>query len=719
MNKNVFFAFLFFLINKIYSNESILSINIIESINSAQFINPIIDDKNNLYIITGNYSEENIYDSNINYNRVILKYSSNGQLIENISFISDYIFNNPEIVYVNKYNSPYLLFYTSSSIGLFNIERKQFAYEKDINDELFQYKISLKKLDNSLYFYAYKNEEQFKIKNIILKDNQEFLLENHAINYIFLNEGSISCDITNGNEFFILCLYLNRNNRLEISSFSSDYIIQNKQLIEETYITNRNYFFKILYFKDNNKFIIMNSFESYSRLRYIKYINNKFLNQIGLISDDENNYIDIAETQLSPLFENNDIILFVPNKLLKISTYLNDLIISIYDFYNYDSSLSIKIFKFKEINDYSFFKNPRLSLFNNIITVCLSTIFLNQRKVGYFFINYPKPTNIEIISNNNIEIRNLFSIENNIFNCEPKIKIIKIPEDFIFYNSFNEQIKEGDYLYSNDSLIFRQYRIYSKFYLKYEVIINENYNNNSSYFERIYPNNSKANDEKINIPIKGENGILTINIKECNNDFLIIEGREVICSYMSNIIEGYYLDLKKNKFMKCYRNCKTCFGPYLNDSCMNCYECRNGYYKTEDTNSCYDAPPLYYFLDNNIFRRCSENCTKCFKFGKQYCLECIPGFTFYVSINTCIPNSDIYDLTIQRIQSKFRWVFLAIFFIAIIGGAFIVFRPLPQIELEVSRYTFQGTFEEKDINKQKESKRGSMLEMSLINTKNI
>ena len=234
MNKNVFFLFLFFLIIKIYSDESILSINIIERIKSAQYINPIIDDKNNLYIIAANYSEIKIYDSNINFNRAILKYNSIGQLIENISFYSDTILRNPELAFINKYNSPYLLFYTSSSLGLYNIENKQFVYEKDIKNT---YKISLNKLNNSSYFYAYQKENKFHINNIILKDNDEsFLVENQEILYISPNEGSISCDITNGNELFILCIYLNRNNRLEISSFSSDYIIQNQKLIEESLI---------------------------------------------------------------------------------------------------------------------------------------------------------------------------------------------------------------------------------------------------------------------------------------------------------------------------------------------------------------------------------------------------------------------------------------------------------------------------------------------------
>ena len=189
-----------------------------------------------------------------------------------------------------------------------------------------------------------------------------------------------------------------------------------------------------------------------------------------------------------------------------------------------------------------------------------------------------------------------------------------------------------------------------------------------------------------------------------------------MCSYISNIPEGFYLDDNQDKFVRCYNNCKSCFGPYLNNSYMNCRECQEGYTKTEDTYSCYNSLPLYYYLDKNIFRRCSQNCTKCFNYTKNSCLDCISGFTYYLSSNSCIDNNDIVEEKMSHNESRFRWIFIIIFVIAIIIGAIIVFRPLENMELEVSRYTFQGTMneenhkrkrrktkEEKDINRALES----------------
>ena len=42
-----------------------------------------------------------------------------------------------------------------------------------------------------------------------------------------------------------------------------------------------------------------------------------------------------------------------------------------------------------------------------------------------------------------------------------------------------------------------------------------------------------------------------------------------------------------------------------NSSNMNCIKCKNNYYLTEDTNSCYNDIPDNYYLDNDqILKRC-------------------------------------------------------------------------------------------------------------------
>ena len=721
MLKIEYFLLLLFLANKIYSNESILSIYLIDNIKYAKFITPITDDENNLYILSGNYSDKNIEENDTIFNRAMLKFNSNGQLIGNYCFISDYIFNYPEIVYFKKNNGNYLLLYTSSSLELFNIETNKIIKETNNTLDSYEYKSSLKKIDNNNYFYVYINWDNiFLINHILFKNEEEsYLIESHEIDNILVNKGIISCDVTHGNDLFILCMYLNKNDDLEISSFSSDFAFIKKQTLENMITPTHDYFFKIIYFKNNNKFIIMYSFEDFSRLRYIKYINNRLVNQLGLILDDENDYLDIAETQLSPLYDHNDIISINSSKVLKISTNLDDIIISIYDIYDSDSALSIKTYKFKNINNYKSFINPRLSIFNNIIVVCLSTLYLTEQRIGYFFISYPKPSNLEITSNNNIEIKNLISIENNLFNYISKIKIIDIPSEFVFYNSNDKPIEIGDILFFNDSLVFKQYKINSTSYLKYEVISLEDYDNDSPDYEIIYPSNSEKNVEKANILINGGNGILTISISDCDNDFLPLEN-ENMCSYISNIPEGFYLDDNQDKFVRCYNNCKSCFGPYLNNSYMNCRECQEGYTKTEDTYSCYNSLPLYYYLDKNIFRRCSQNCTKCFNYTENSCLDCISGFTYYLSSNSCIDNNDIVEEKMSHNESRFRWIFIFIFVIAIIIGAIIVFRPLENVELEVSRYTFQGTMnEEKDKRKRRKTKEEKDINRALESIKTL
>ena len=57
----------------------------------------------------------------------------------------------------------------------------------------------------------------------------------------------------------------------------------------------------------------------------IDYMVKKVLNL--RVFDDENDYIDIEEVQISPLYEYNDIITLNSKQVLKISSYLNGLMI--------------------------------------------------------------------------------------------------------------------------------------------------------------------------------------------------------------------------------------------------------------------------------------------------------------------------------------------------------------------------------------------------------
>ena len=697
------------------TEEINLSIKTIESMALPRYINSIIDEQNNLYIITGECLNGNNNQDENNFNRNILKFNSKGILIDNKTFSSNFEFKNTEIEYVKKDNNKYLLITTSSSIELFDIE-KGLLLEKKANN-IYGYKTSLKKINNENYLYIYQQQEStistLVIKNIFLnfQNNKNILNEtNYIKNNITKDKSIISCDTTNDDtNKYIICAYYNSNNQLEISSFSPNLeLISTKLLEEETTTMNTSYFFKIIYFKASSKFILINSLnENITRLRYYKYKNNLFLNQLTFISDDDNDSIDIEDAQLAPLYEYNDIIALNSKQVLKISSYLDDIIISMFSFYNDDTLLEVKNFKFKENKDFSSFINPRLSIFNNIIVVCLSTMHLNQIKTGYFFINYPKATYLDISANNDIKVKNLVLIENNIFGLEPKIKITEIPEGFIFYNSENEEIKNGTYLYINDSLVFKEYKKSLLSSLKYEVIsTGSNYDN--YYSKKIYPSHSSNKQfERSDFIINGEIGILNININKCDNEFCQLEGKE-ICTKLE--YEGFYLDKKENMYKKCHPNCKTCSGAGDNKY-MNCTTCLDGYFITEDTNSCYNELPDYYFLNKyNIYRRCSANCIRCFKRSNTSCLACSENYTFFLSNNSCVFNEDIEDIPLSHTYSRFRWVFITIFFISIMIGIIISFRPIHQFEKYESQYDLLDN-ENKNIN-------SNLFKMNSINDDN-
>ena len=120
-------------------------------------------------------------------------------------------------------------------------------------------------------------------------------------------------------------------------------------------------FIKILYFKDNNKFIIINSQNNYTiRLRYLKYINGNFINQLYSITDSNEPFLDIKENQYNPISNCNDAIVAEQEKIIKISTYDSKIIISIYQFYEHDTALFVKNYRIENNDqiDYKSNMNP-------------------------------------------------------------------------------------------------------------------------------------------------------------------------------------------------------------------------------------------------------------------------------------------------------------------------------------------------------------------------
>lgn len=690
------FIFLFlFIINSINSNDKETYFQEIESLSNATFITQILDKENyNLYIVTG---ESSINKKN-NYIRKIMIFDISGALIENSTFSAKYGFDNPVIDYFNVNNDKYLLIITETSIELFNIREKTIL--QSISNTFDGYAPILLKTKNWEYAYIYEQEfgeNYLMIKNILLNLNN---IDGYISTQVYRKEPIafgdeiLSCDKTYDNNY-VICAYIKyeEDTEIELSAYEVkfDYEKINSKIIERSPTLLDSYFLKILYFKDNDKFIIVSSYDdTTSHLRYYKYKNNFFINQIFFISDDENDYVNLTNTHLSPFYEYNDIIILNTNKVAQISAFSNKILLTLFSFLNDDTKLVVRTFQFKENTEYTDFINPRISLINNIITVSLSGSKRKENKVGFFFINYPRAINSTIEDTKKIKVSDLALVESNLLGFEPYIKIVELPEHFIFYNLLNETVLNGAYLYMNDSLVFKQYKKGNIYNLKYQVFSK---GNNSQYTTiKVYPPDSSNSLLPLNeqISIEGGIGVLKININNCNNEFLPTDDNNICTSITP---DGYYRNEKEKIFEKCHKNCKTCYGDYIEDknySFMNCSACLDGYNRTEDTYSCYNSLPPQYFLDGNVFKKCSSNCSTCYGREETNCLTCLENFTFFLQHNICIFNDDIDKIKVnQKIQSQYRVLFIIIFIISIIVGIIIVFRPIYKEEIEVSRFTFR------------------------------
>lgn len=708
-----FLLFILFLIKISYSENNNLLIEIINKEDLTDFINPLNqEDEDNIYISFGSSLKDELSQ------RTIFKFDSTGKKVKEFSFSSTSDNINTEVAYINDIKE-YIVIVSSSLIEIYDIEDGEIITTKTIDNTL-GYRTPIKKLDDNYYLFAYKQNNGNVVLNKLLFENNKIKEVNtKIINNSSTNKSIVSCDTTNDNQY-ILCVYFNEKNQLEIASFSSDLQIINKKIDESNILDT--YFIKIIYFKDENKFIVLYSLnETYTRLRYFKYKNNLFLNQLTFITDDENDYLDEDITQLSPYHDHNDIIDFNSTKIIRISVNSGDFLISRYQFYNDDTSLSIKNYKLNDVlinKDYSSFSNPRLSFLGNIIVVCLSTMYLDEKKIGYFFINYPKPEVINKDSNNNINVNELITIENNIFQYIPKIRIMEIPEGFIFNNSLRNVINNRDLLEYNDSLIFQEYKGYSLSTLKYEVLAFKNKNENDQ--GNFFPPSSRKMPEESEIIINGEIGQININITICSNGFLPMEDNDNVCTKIQH--EGYYPDYIDNIYKKCYSNCKTCNGPLINDSDsenMNCEICQDGFYKKINTNSCYNEEPKGYYLDLDefIYNKCYETCTNCSGPLNTSCYSCIENYTFIRSNSSCLftnenKTNDNYKITIQ-LEGQFKWIFIIIFLVSLVIGIILSLRPLRNKELDPRRYTFVGNMiENEDTNP---TKNETMQEMPLLN----
>ena len=655
-----------------------------------------------LYIITGEEGE------NLNlFKRYILKYDVNSGEFHKYFFNSIYPFKNPEST-IAGYFSEFLLTTTEKAIAIYN--------GTYIEEELFNIFSSRRTLKNigTEYYYAYTNNDN---KNSLIITKMELVIQTRYNNAQFYKiiktseplsiisyQEMISCDFTNDNQY-ILCAYISQDKSFTISVHNKylELIQVEKKEVCQNFETS--YFIKIIYFKDNSKFITMNSENDYiTRLRYFRYKDKNFINQLYSILDNNEQYLDIDETQQTGYNYNMDIIAVDSNKIVKVFASSDQIIITIFQFYEHETLLFIKIYNMKGYDyiGYNYLLNPRISIFRESMVVCLSAYYNGDHRAGYFFINYPNSSDIILTSNNQIiKIKDLISMENNLFSLEMKFKVLKVPKDFIFINLNEKEIKEDDILELNDELKLRQYRIKEGPYkLEYEGIAIGNDLQYSS--SKVYPSyrDIPAASEII---IEGKESNIIINLDDCLEGYYHLDSDNNICTNIKP--EGYYIDEEGKTYKDCEDPCRECSGPKINETNMNCISCIKGYNITNDTKSCYSHLPEKYYLDNDTFKPCHERCKTCFNGSNDNthmnCLSCISKDYFYRKDTfNCITKNEVVPTEVITIKPYYSLYILFVLILVtsiIIAIIFLCYHCCPE-QNQGNDYKKNGDIKRNNIN---------------------
>jgi len=580
----------------------LITINIISSrnpfdddiLNNATSIVPLVNKKNNLFIISGG----DIRNKNYNY-PIIIYNISNYNNIEVKTFETPKRFEDSEIIFAGDDLQYFLI----------NLKRTLFFYDgnnlKEITQTPDDFDMSLrgtfKKFNNSyIYISSEGNLTKFDVN---FNDTTNPLIENidskKQLNDS-RNLSSISCDVSENQEYFV-CSYFIGNQTYGISVFSNKLqLLYEKEFKYETVLEPKDFFNEIIYLKNNNTFVSINSEnDTFINLRFFNinktnYNNLLLENNISKASE----YLEINDSQLNPYYYSNDIATINKDTIIKIFTNNQKYIMTKIQFYENGKILTIKQFNYTFISEIPVI-NPHLAIWRNCFILAsayhnnsdkyteYSTRFLIH---GYPYLPSNASTNLDITDNSNIKMSK-FELKNEMLfsNLFVYYKVIDIPEGFVFIDSLDSnEISEGEYLTLEKSeLVFKQYKKNTKAKFIYQGITIADL-----LYQKfiIYPNGSNATSET-KIIGEGDQVTLNIEISSCNNGFYEVEDMNDTCTKIRP--SGYYLDKEKKIFKKCHPKCSECLEYSDNDLDMKCLKCiLNHIYNNNTFNCRYDSDNL-------------------------------------------------------------------------------------------------------------------------------
>ena len=458
-------SFLLFLLIKNISTQLKFSIILAdENMRNGTYIRPAISEDGYLYLVTGEDDE-----TNVKRQRYVIKYDINSaSFVETIKYESDFGFwrGEPSVIEDSKYL--FITTFYEDSNGNYYGSNEFFGLNDEktvqkIDYSLHGYRRDFKKVGNYYYIIHLYWDNSWKLlirkNNIVYKNNfPQFNEVNNNKEQEIRYQAMISCALTSDNNY-ILCAYYSGEIFISITVYSTYNlaIITTKKFDGPDYFTADN-FIKIVYLKGDSNFIMMNSQqETVTRLKYFNYKNSQITDKLAPITKSIYTYLDISKTQYKGFNGDNDLMVIDSNKVIKIYSNGegNSIIITLIQFYDNDSYMSIKIYNMVNDNGFQNMCQGRVSMLKNSFVFCLSATKNGGHRPGYFIINYPNSTDTNL-DTSRIIINKLISLENQLYSVVLKFKILSIPNNFIFINKLDSlKVNVSNELELNDELILR------------------------------------------------------------------------------------------------------------------------------------------------------------------------------------------------------------------------------------------------------------------------
>ena len=133
--------------------------------------------------------------------------------------------------------------------------------------------------------------------------------------------------------------------------------------------------------------------------------------------------------------------------------------------------------------------------------------------------------------------------------------------------------------------------------------------------------------------------------KKCPNNAYLLENDKNKKCY-DNVPDGYYLDKENEIYKKCYENCNKCDigGNDINNNCKDCKIDYSFYKNNFNITNCYKTCPYYYYFDKDNNYHCTDN------------FECPLEYNKLISNKSkCVSickNDDIYQYEYKNICYK-------------------------------------------------------------------